>query len=142
MKTTELRQKLIAVGCNENNFAILARGDDAFCLDKNGLDWVVFYSERGLDSEPIFKSRSEDEACTFFFEYLSKQQHWHLVGFFKSEDEARELEQKLAKSGMQPIRNDMPAYRKANDPRYRVFVVGKDILKVREQFSSIEINYD
>lgn len=34
MKALELKEKLLAEGCNPSNFAILGRGDDAFCLDK------------------------------------------------------------------------------------------------------------
>ena len=32
-------------------------------LDKKGNEWVVFYSERGIDSEPIYQSESESDAC-------------------------------------------------------------------------------
>lgn len=140
MKASELTEKLIAEGCNENNFAVLSRGNDAFCIDKKGNEWVVFYSERGYDSDPIFKSESESEACEFFFNYVTKQKHWHIVGFFKSEKEAQELESKLAAIGIKPIRNDIPAYKTANDPRYRVFVVGKDIFKVRKHLGNVSVN--
>ena len=141
MKASELRERLIAEGCNTNNFAVLSRGDDAFCLDKNGNQWIVFYSERGCDSDPIFSSESEEEACEFFFNYVTRQEHWHIVGFFKSETEAKELEGTLAAIGVKPIRNDIPAYKTADDPRYRVFVVGKDIFKVREHLGNVTVNY-
>lgn len=141
MKASGLRKRLLAAGCNESNFAVLSRGNDAFCLDKKGNIWVVFYSERGLDSEAIFSPESENEACEFFFDYVTKQQHWHIVGFFKNESEAKELESKLVAIGVQPIRNDIPAYRTASDPRYRVFVVGKDIFKVRESLGNVSIIY-
>jgi hypothetical protein len=140
MKPSELKKKLIAEGCNENNFAVLSRGNDAFCLDKKGNEWVVFYSERGCDSDPIFRSESENDACDFFFKYVTNQQHCHLVGFFKNESEAKELESKLLSIGVKPIRNDIPAYKTANDPRYRVFVVGKDIFKVRERINRQDEN--
>lgn len=141
MNTEELKKQLLAEGCNENNFAILSRGSDTFCLDKRGTRWEVFYSERGDDSEPIFSSESEEDACEFFFNHIMKQQHWHIVGFFKSETEARELESKLVSIGVKPIRNDIPAYKTAHDPRYRVFVVGKDIFKVREHLGDVSIDY-
>jgi hypothetical protein len=141
MKVSELRKRLVAEGCNESNFAVLSRGNDAFCLDKKGDEWVVFYSERGCDSDPIFSSKSENEACEFFFNHVIKQQHWHIVGFFKTENEAKELESQLAAIGVQPIRNDIPSYKTANDPRYRVFVVGKDIFKVRERLGNVSANY-
>jgi len=141
MKASELKGKLIAEGCNGNKFAVLSRGNDACCLDKKGNEWVVFYSERGCDSEPILKSESENEACEFSFNHVVKQKHWPIVGFFKSEKEAKDLESKLVAIGIKPIRNDFPAYKTANDPRYRVFVVGKDIFKVRKQLGDEPVNY-
>ena len=141
MKASELQEKLIAEGCNPANFSVLGRGDDAFCLDKKGSKWAVFYSERGCDSKPIFASDNEVEACEYFFNYVVKQQHWHIVGFFKKESEAIELEDKLVSIGIKPIRNDIPAYKTANDPRYRVFVVGKEIFKVRECLGHVKVSY-
>ena len=141
MKASELTELLIAEGCNQSNFSVLSRGDDAFCLDKKGNEWVIFYSERGCDSEPIFRSKSENNACEYFFNYVKKQDHWHIVGLFKKEEEAKELEGKINAIGIKPIRNDIPAYKTANDPRFRVFVVGKDIFKVRERLGSLQVNY-
>jgi hypothetical protein len=140
MKVSELKEKLITEGCNADNFAVLSRSHDAFCLDKIGNEWTIFYSERGHDSKPIFTTENEQEACEFFYNYVRKQQHWHIVGFFKSEEDAKELEIKLSSIGVNPIRNDIPAYKTVNDPRYRVFVSGKDIFKVIEHFGKIEIN--
>jgi len=140
MKAIELQEKLISEGCNPNNFSVLGRGDDAYCLDMKDGKWAVFYSERGCDSEPIFTSISEDEACEYFFNYVVKQQHWHIVGFFEKESDAVELEERLVSSGINPIRNDIPAYNTANDPRYRVFVVGKDIFKIREYLGHVNVS--
>ncbi len=141
MKASELNNMLIAEGCNESNFAVLSEIDDAFCLNKKGNEWGVFYSERGCDSKPLFTSKSENEACEFFFNYVKKQEHWHIVGFYKNEDEAKQLEDKIATIGVKSIRNDIPAYQTTNDPRFRVFVVGKDIFKVREKLGSTQIKY-
>ena len=141
MKVSELQEELIAEGCNPSNFAVLSRGDDAYCLDKKDSNWAVFYSERGCDSKPIFTSKNEDEACEFFFSYVIKQLHWHIVGFFKNESDAIDLEEKLVSISIKPIRNDISAYRSANDPRYRVFVVGKDIFKVREHLDHVKVSY-
>lgn len=140
MKASELKEKLIAEGCNADNFAVLSRGHDAYCLDKTGNEWIIFYSERGNDSKPIFTSENEKEACKFFYNYVLKQQHLHIAGFFKSENDAKELENKLSSIGVNPIRNDIPAYNTVNDSRYRVFVIGKDIFKVKKHFGEIEIN--
>jgi hypothetical protein len=141
MKASELSDKLIAEGCNANNFAVLSRGNDSYCLDKKGNEWVVFYSERGCDSEPVFNSTSEDAACNFFYDYILKQQHWHIIGFFKTEREAQELEARVLALGIKAIRNDIPAFNAVNDPRYRVFVTGKDIFKVRESIGNVSVKY-
>jgi len=141
MKASELQEKLIAEGCNPNNFSVFGRGNDAFCLDKKGSKWAVFYSERGCDSEPVFTTKHEEVACEYFFNYVIKQQHWHIVGFFKHESEAVELENNLVSIGIKPIRNNIPAYKTANDPRYRVFVVGKDIFKARERLGLVKVSY-
>lgn len=141
MKASELNNMLIAEGCNKSNFAILSQGNDAFCLNKKGKEWAVFYSERGCDSEPIFSSKSENAACEFFFNYVKKQEHWHIVGIYKNENEAKELEDKIATIGVKSIRNDIPDYQTTNGLRFRVFVVGKDIFKVRERLGSIQIKY-
>ncbi|MDB5860380.1 MAG: hypothetical protein JWQ76_4069, partial [Ramlibacter sp.] len=45
MRAAELREKLIAEGCNEANFAVNGRASDAYCLFKTGAAWVVVYSE-------------------------------------------------------------------------------------------------
>lgn len=141
MKVSELKAKLLSEGCNQNNFAILSRSHDAICLDKKENKWVVFYNERGTDSEPIFKSTSENKACKFFFNYVKKQRHLHMVGFFKKEKKAEKLESKLNAIGIKPIRNDIPAYKNENDQRYRVFVEGKDIFKVKDQLCLISIHF-
>lgn len=141
MKAAELKEKLLAEGCNENNFAVMSRGNDSFCLDKKGDQWAVFYAERGHDSEPIFTSADEAAACEFFYQTILKIQHWHLVGFFQQESQAISLEEKLKSLGIQPVRNDIPAYQAANDPRYRVFVVGKDIFAVRKHFGQVIVTY-
>lgn len=142
MKAEQLTQKLLAEGCNPNSFAVLSRNHDAYCLNKNGNEWTVFYSERGSDSDPIFKSTNEEEACEFFYRHMINQEHWHIVGFFKDEADAKNLEAALLAINIKPIRNDIPSYKNANDPRFRIFVVGKDIFKIKEHFGQIDIRYE
>ncbi|MGJ8654920.1 MAG: SPOR domain-containing protein [Akkermansiaceae bacterium] len=134
MDTRELEVRLLAEGCSMSNFAINHRGSgsDLYCLGKKGEVWSVFYTERGRDSEPIFESVSEEEACLFYYDLMKKMDHWHLVGFFADEASALELQGRLTDIGVVFIRNDIPAYKHADDPRYRLFVVGEDIFKVRE----------
>lgn len=142
MKATELTDKLLAEGCNPQNFSVLSRRHDAFCLDKTGKQWKVFYSERGCDSDPLFISSDESEACNFFYKLVINQEHWHLVGFFKHQADAKQLENQLLALGINPIRNDITAYKMANDPRYRVFVASKDIFRVKAQLGEIDIKFE
>ena len=131
MNITQLKQRLLAEGCSPYNFSIGHGGSDVFCLEQQDGIWRVVYTERGRADPPIFESRSEVEACDFYFDYITtKIRHDHLVGFFVSEVNAAALESKLAESGIPSHRDKIP-YGGWNDPRYRVFVVGKDIFKAR-----------
>jgi len=141
MNSSQLIEKLLAEGCSKSNFTVNGHGSDVYCLNRKDGVWAVFYTERGQDSAPIFVSESEKEACEFFYNYIMKMEHWHIVGFFKKEGDAKALEAKLASIGVKAIRNDIPAYKQRNDPRFRVFVVGKDIFKVREAFGEPSIIY-
>ncbi|QQX79818.1 SPOR domain-containing protein [Shewanella sp. KX20019] len=136
MLASELTKKLLAEGCTPESFAVLSRQSDAYCLDRLGGAWAVFYSERGIDANPIYWSSSEIDACRFFYDYILNLEHWHLVGFFIQETKAQELEHKLKKFGVGSIRNDIPAFNTANAPRYRVFVVGKDIFKAKDHLGT------
>jgi len=137
MNTQQLEQRLLAEGCSPNNFSIRSTGcGDLFCLDERNGKWTVFYTERGIDSEPIFECTSEEEACDFYYDYIKKIDHWHLVGFFAEESSAIKLQKQLASIGVNFIRNDIPAYKHEDDPRFRVFAVGEDIFKVRESIGT------
>ncbi|MEK0449745.1 MAG: hypothetical protein RL088_2013 [Verrucomicrobiota bacterium] len=130
MTIAELRQKLEEEGCSPSNYAIESRGSDAYCLMHDGKVWSIFYSERGCDSDPIFTTESQPEACTYFLELMRTQRHWHLVGVFATDAEAREFEQRVVECGAKPVRNDIPA-RILGVPQYRVFVLGRDIHLVK-----------
>ena len=97
MKASELRERLLSEGCNESSLSILSRGHDAYCLYHRNDIWIVCYSERGQDSEPIFSSPSEENACEFFFDYVTSMEHRHLVGFFEHKSEAEVLQKELDK---------------------------------------------
>jgi hypothetical protein len=141
MTASEVYEKLLANGCNKSNFAIHRSEHDAFCLAQRGDKWVVYYSERGQDSPPEYESVSENEACEFFYKLIMEQQHWHILGSFKSEDDAIAMEEKLKSIGVEPIRNDISAYKHQQDPRYRVFVAGSDIFRVKDLWGDQSITY-
>lgn len=141
MTASEVFEKLLAEGCNRSHFSVHSSKHDAFCLARRGNEWLVYYSERGQDYPPEYTSVSEDDACEFFYTLVMNQQHWHIVGFFKNENDAKQLEEKLKSIGIEPIRNDIPAYKHRNDPRYRVFVAGKAIFRVREVLGEPVLTY-
>ncbi len=134
MNIEELERRLHQEGCN--GFVIQGRSFgpeiDAFCVELWGTEWNIFYRERGSDSPPIYTTASEADACEFFLEHMKKQPNWHCVGFFKNETYATTLEAKLRDLCVDPIRNDIPTFAHADDPRYRVFVAGRQIHVVRD----------
>ena len=139
MNTIELKRRLLEEGCSPYNFSIGPGGSDVFCLEQQNGVWRVFYTERGKDGLPIFESRSETEACEFYFDYITtKIRHDHLAGFFISEQNALSLELQLAQNGIPSHRDKIP-YGGWSDPRYRVFVVGKDIFKARAVLGEIPL---
>ena len=132
MNIEELIHRLIEEGCSTAIYSIGYRDSAVYCLMKEAGFWRVFYTERGQDHAPIFESTSEEAACGFFFDYITKKfRHDHLVGFFASEENAKALTEKLARNGIQSHQDKIP-HGGWVDPRYRVFVVGKDIFKARK----------
>jgi len=84
-----------------------------------------------MDQLPEYTSQSEEEACEYFFNFIMKFRHDHCVGFFHSEDKANEISTKLKDRGLHPFQDKIP-YGGWNDPRYRVFVSGKEIFPAKE----------
>ena len=139
MNAAELKQRLLEEGCSPHNFSIGPGGSDVYCLDRRNEVWQVFYTERGKDDAPIFETSSEAEACEFYFDYITKEiRHHHLVGFFISEQKASDLEAQLAHLGIPSHRDKIP-YGGWSDPRYRIFVVGKDIFKARAALGEVPL---
>ena len=140
MDTHELSQRLFDEGCNASLYAIGSRGaaSDAFCLTHNGAQWQVYYTERGQDSPPIYSSRSESEACEFFFQHIMAMRHDHCVGFFKSEQSAAALQSRLQEIGLSSSKDIIP-YGGPNDPRFRVFVTGKAIFSATSALGNVPV---
>ena len=140
MNAAELKKRLLEEGCSPYNFSIGRGGSDVYCLERQSGIWRVFYTERGREDAPIFEAVSEAEACQFYFDYITKKiRHNHLVGFFVSEESASDLETRLAQHGILSHRDKIP-YGGWSDPRYRVFVVGKDIFKARGILGEVPLN--
>jgi hypothetical protein len=138
MKTRELAERLLKEGCNPSMYAIGSRGgaSDAFYLSHRDAQWQVCYTEKGLDSPPIYASGSESQACEFFFKYIMAMRHDHCIGYFKSQDNAVALEHELRELGVISWSDQIP-YGGKHDPRYRVFVTGKEIFVAREALGEL-----
>jgi hypothetical protein len=137
MDTAELKHRLLAEGCNPDNYAVNSRSYDGFCLMRWGAQWAVFYSERGDDQEPIFTSPDEAAACQFFFDFVMKMEHRHLVGFLRSEPAARALQARLEAHGIGTI--PFVLNYAEHDYRQCISVVGKDIFQARELLGKVPV---
>lgn len=140
MNIHELETSLAQEGCNPNLYAIGSRGSasDAFCLTQVDGRWRVFYTERGLDQDPIFETDSEEDACQYFFRFVMAMRHAHCVGFFRSENMAQTLSARLEQHGIESHQDKIP-FGGWNDPRFRVFVTGKAIFKTKELLGAVPI---
>ena len=139
VNTEELKRRLEEEACSRANYAICERDSDVFCLENQNGTWRIFYTERGMDQPQLFESQSESEACEYFFTFMTtKIRHDHLVGYFISLEKAEALAVKLAQHNIHTFRNDIP-YLGWHDPRFRVFVIGKDVFKAREILGELPV---
>jgi hypothetical protein len=130
-----LAQKLQAEAAR--GFLIGALGDDEFCLMPANGGWQVVYAERGAVQDILFESPHESEACEFLYQKIMSFRHNHLVGFFATPDEAAAMGQALTHMGLQNHSDRIP-YRQ-NEPRFRVFVYGKDIFTAKQRWRELPI---
>lgn len=140
MNIAQLKQRLEEEGCNPAFYGIgsLPGGYDGFSLLRQEKLWRVFYAERGKYQEPpLFESASETQACEFFWQQMMSIRQDHLVGFFRSQQKADALFEKLQQHGLEPHADQIPY--SANDPRFRVFVVGRAIFKTRELLGKLPL---
>ncbi|WP_092409788.1 hypothetical protein [Pseudomonas sp. NFACC02] len=93
MSTDLLAERVFEKRCNPAMYAIGSRGvmSDGFYLRHRDGQWQVCYTEWGQDSQPIFVSGSESQACVFYFQHITSMRHDHCAGFFKSKDNAVQL---------------------------------------------------
>lgn len=135
MNTYELEKRLDEEGFNSLFYCIgpgWRRLGDGFALDKAGELYEWFYVERGQKREVEKVFASEEEACRFVYDRLSKDK-WaqsHMVGMFKTEAEAADLARELSLAGILSETDRIP-YGGLHDPRFRVFIYGRDIFKIK-----------
>lgn len=134
MTTAELARRLEAEGANPATYDIERRSYDGVCLLHEGGRWVVLYSERGQDQEPMFASADESAACEFYLQHVLAQPQYHSVGIFRSEKDAQALQSRLEQQGL-AVKTGRRLYW-ANDYRHYVWVMGKDIFAARQLLGS------
>jgi len=134
LTTTELARRLEAEGANPATYDIGHRSYDGVCLLHEGGRWVVLYSERGRDQEPMFASADEAAACEYYLAHVLAQPQYHAVGFFRSEKAAQALRARLEQQGL-AVQTGKLLYA-TNDYRYQVWVMGKDIFAARQLLGS------
>lgn len=128
MNIEQLTQRLEEEGCNPGNYCIGKpwQVTDIFCLTQIDGVWQIYFTERGKHEPPIFTSPDEAAACDYYFELMMGIRHDHLVGYFREETAVHALQTLLNQHNI-PSHTDKVPYGGWADPRYRVFVTGKDI---------------
>jgi hypothetical protein len=134
MNISQLAQKLDDLGVNRTAYRVGVHGQgnsDAIVLEETPKGFEVYYTERGHNS-PMASFANEDEACDYALEQLTKDESMsaHNVGVFDTEDQATALANELRGAGVKVKTDSIPMT--ADSKRYRVFVFGRDIDKVRE----------
>ena len=136
MNFKELDERLAEEGFNSQFYCVgpgWHRLGDGYALDKVGDSFEWFYVERGQRGRAEKVFASEEEACRFVYETLSKDD-WarsHMIGMFASEAEATALAGELSREGIRSKTDRIP-YGGPDAPRFRVFVYGRDVFKVRK----------
>ena len=71
MNSEQLKVKILKENFPENSYSLLTSPkDETLCLQYAKPNWIVFYNERGLQTnKKIFQS--EDHACEYFYHELS-----------------------------------------------------------------------
>lgn len=109
---------------------------DAYCIDKIGSQYEVFYVECGERRNAFYCGDSESVACDTFLSFLNRE-HFsraHCVGSFIEKSEAEALVERLASLGIR-VHRDIITYSNSADFRYRVFVFGRDKIRAQEVIS-------
>ena len=145
VKLNKLRDELIFGGCN--NFFIseisgnISPKNDVFCLSFNGIEWEVYYTERGIDDKAIFSTKNIDEAIDYFKRHILKMEHLHMILFTRSKYKVNEYKKILENNGIDMIQNNIPSYNFENDIVYRIFVKNNDIFRIKKIFGDY-VYYD
>ena len=138
-KLKKLCHELMAEGCNKFYIPGISKtlNDDVVCLNLMDGNWKIYYTERGIDSEPIYSTYDIDDAIQYYKNYITSQEHWHLIIITRSIEKINEYRSILELNGIKIIQNDMPDYSKKDDRVFRLFVTNKDIFRAEKLFRKI-----
>ena len=115
---------------------------DTHCLEKTTSGYEAFYVERGQRSTTFFIEVDETVVCGKFLELLDRDP-WsraHCIAFTAQLQDAERIEHELSAVGVRSVRNDIPAHQGPGDSRFRLFVFGRDLLKVQQMVASGQIS--
>ena len=119
--------------CANSNggYGIGQTAHDGFEIEREGQAWHWRFNERG-NSRTIQTFESEEEIVSFAYDQIRKDPWaWtHCIGWLKAENESAALRKNLEERGF-PFYSDQIPYGGIDDPRYRVFVFGRDSLSFK-----------
>jgi hypothetical protein len=75
LNKNELEQRLVNSNVPKDQYCLTGGlPNEAYCLNNEGDEWEVYYSERGVKSQ-LKTFESEDDACDYFYRLLLEMQH-------------------------------------------------------------------
>ena len=103
---------------------------DGFSIEFTGQEYEFNYQERGHKGV-LKKFSSEKEVCNYVLTIIEKSEtlRQHCIEFTKSEEKAKRVCYYLEKRGIRYLKDKIPY--EENNFRYRVFVFGRDMKKIR-----------
>lgn len=128
-----LARRLADLGVNHSAYRVGSYGggsSDSVLLERTTEGFEVSYLERGNKSV-MARFASEAEACEYVLRELTRDESAlaHNVGVFDSESQAGVLVSKLKAAGIRVKTDAVPV---VGGKRYRVFVFGRDLERVRQ----------
>ncbi len=117
---------------NSGGYGIGQPADNGFEIKKIDTVWHWQFTERGT-ARTIQTFASEQEAVSFAYHQI-RNDPWawtHCVGWFRAERDSVALTAKLRARGLSFYSDQIP-YGGPSDPRYRIFVFGRDSLHIEK----------
>jgi hypothetical protein len=134
MNINDLKTKLQDEGFNRSYYSIEGQGAphfDGLVLKHDGDKWTISFSEHGHHNL-LITFTSETDACQHFYKMISEDDAYKLQNVDTFDSEA-ERQNKLAMYQSAGIKYRTDDYQNGDGERkYRIFVHGSDVKKVRK----------